>query len=151
MDAPTSTDLRQGTRFIARDGTVGGESGKEIDLRTHVVAELEPTAGRVRLHITEDTSGYGVTAACGDVDAGDFDVQLLDNRVWIGRSDAMARRAGVAEPRAVERRGIERLFSLAFEQPIDALKSRGECADGWLYLWLKKTDACTDAGARMSS
>ncbi len=125
-------------------------AARMVEPRRHVVAELEPGAGRVRLHVTEDASGYCVTAACGDVDTADFDVQLLDNRVWIGRSDPTRHDARATEPDTVERRSIERLFSLIFEQGIDPTNSRGECADGWLYLWLKKTDACADAGAQAS-
>jgi hypothetical protein len=57
MDAPASTDLLQRARSIARDDGADGVSGREIDQRTAVVAGLEPTAGRLRLHLTEDTSG----------------------------------------------------------------------------------------------
>ena len=91
MDEPASTDLLQRARGIALDDGADGVSGKEIDQRTPVVAGLEPTAGRLRLHLTEDPSGAGGASA------------------------------------------------------------RGECADGWPCLWPKRSDACTDAGARLPS
>lgn len=81
MDAPASTDLLQRARCIARDEGADGVSGRESDQRTPVVAGLEPTAGRLRLHLTEDASGD--------------------------------RGASV----------------------------RGECTDGWPFLWPKKSDA----------
>ncbi len=150
MEMRTSTDLLQGARLLAC-GASDDASANAIDPRTHVVAELEPSAGCVRLHVTEHASGYGVTAACGGVDAADFDVQLLHDRVWVGRSDPPSHGSRAPEPRAVERRSIERLFSLIFARGIDAPNSRGERADGGWYLWLKKADAGADAGVQTSS
>jgi hypothetical protein len=112
--------------------------------RAQVVAELEANAGFIRLHVTEDALGYGVSAVCEDVAAEAFDVQLQARRVWIGRS------AHAPDPRAtprLERRGIERLFSLAFDHAIDPSGSHGECTNGSLYLWLRKTGMDEGAAA----
>ena len=101
-----------------------------------VTAELEPSAGRIRLHVTEDDTCFAVTACCVDVAAEAFDVQLDMHRVWIGRTDRRADEARLA--RRDDRRGVGRLLSLFFDHPIDTANSRGECADGWLRLSLRK-------------
>jgi hypothetical protein len=133
---PDRADIRALDMSVARRADGSGRTGLPC---THVFAELEPTAVRIRLHVTEDDASFGVTARCADVAAEAFDVQLDAHRVWIGRSATAKDGREVVSPRH-DRRGVDRLLSLCFDQPIDALQSHGECADGWLRLSLRKLE-----------